>query len=116
MSLSKYYKETSSFQPEELIKRDGESSSGWQSQAPKEQLPFQTQQLATASAPAPQDDTPAPAATPKPPPADNVNTPDNETGKAEKTVAPEQKPIAQPIEPAIDLSNYLELTVAEKKD
>jgi flagellar assembly protein FliH len=115
MSLSKYYKETSSFQPEKLIKREEESSSGWQSQAPKEQLPFQTQQLATASAPAPRDDTPAPAATPKPPPPDNVNTPDNETGKTEKTVAPEQKPIAQPIMPAIDLSNYLELTVAEKK-
>ena len=89
MSLSKYYKETSSFQPEELIKREVESSSGWQSQAPKEQLPFQTQQLPTASAPAPQDDTPAPAATPKPLPPDNANTPDDETGKTKKTVAPE---------------------------
>ena len=112
MSLSKYYKETSSFQPEELIKREGEGSSGWQSQAPKEQLPFQTQQLPTASVPAPQDDTPAPATTPKPLPPDNINTPDNETAK---TVAPAQKPIAQPIVPAIDLSNYLELSVAEKK-
>jgi flagellar assembly protein FliH len=115
MSLSKYYKNTTSFQPEELIKREEESPSGWQSQAPQEQLPFQTQQLATASAPAPQDDTPAPAATPKPLPPDNVNTPDTETGKTEKTVAPGQKPIVLPIEPVIDLSNYLELTVAEKK-
>jgi flagellar assembly protein FliH len=113
MSLSKYYQKSTSFQPEELIKSEDKTSSGWQSLPPKELRPFQTQELPTASLP--KDDIQTSATPPRIPPPESTSIPDNAGAKTEETVPEDKQSVSPPIEPAIDLSNYLELTVAEKK-
>ena len=103
MSLSKYYKNTASFKPEELVKRaeGGKESSGWQSLPIKETLPFQTQQPPAVVTPREQ---PAKAQVQEP----AASQTDEPKPKATAILLPEAKPI-------IDLSNYLERTVAEQK-
>jgi flagellar assembly protein FliH len=104
MSLSKYYKDSSSFQPEALIKREEKISPGWQPLHPEEQLPFQS--------------LPHPAASdPKALPPENTPV---ETGiETQQTAQKETQPGTQPEAPQkkqeIDLSKYLEISVAEKK-
>ena len=119
MSLSKYYKSSNSFQAEELIKREVQTPSGWQSSQQKQQLPFQTQQLPTAPAPAPKDEvqtsTAQPIAQPIALPTDNTIATDNTTVNTEPAVSVEKQPDATPFNQAIDLSNYLELAIAEEK-
>jgi len=112
MSLSKYYKSSNSFQAEELIKRGDQTPSGWQSSQQKEQLPFQTQPLPTA--PAPKDKIVTSTAQPSAVPPDTTIATENATETAQPTVSEEKLP-APPLEPTIDLSNYLELAIAEKK-
>ena len=113
MSLSKYYKSSNSFQPEELIKREDKPPSGWQSLDQKEQLPFQTQQLPAAIVP--KDETKTTAAEPIELPADKTNIAENTTENVQQTVAEEKQPAPQPLEQDIDLSNYLERAIAEEK-
>ena len=113
MSLSKYYKSSHSFQPEELIKREDKTPSGWQSLQPREQLPFQTQQLPVA--PDPKDTIQTSAAQPIVLPPDNTNTKDDTTVETQPTVSVEKQPDATPLQQDIDLSNYLERALAEKK-
>jgi flagellar assembly protein FliH len=104
MSLSKYYKDSSLFQPESLIKREEKPSPGWQPSHPKEQLPFQS--------------LPHPAASdPKALPPEN--TPVEIGIVTQQTVQTKTQPETQSEPPQkeqeIDLSKYLEITVAEKK-
>lgn len=104
MSLSKYYTSSNSFQPEELVKRPErlQASAGWQSLPTREAPPFQTQQLSTVQAPA------AASATPG-----NVTAaPDLEIDGTEQIKATQKLPDATA---NIDLSNYLELAVAEQQ-
>ena len=117
MSLSKYYKSSNSFQAEELIKREVQTPSGWQSSQQKQQLPFQTQQLPTAPAPAPapKDEVQTSTAQPIALPTDNTIATDNTTVNTEPAVSVEKQPDATPFNQAIDLSNYLELAIAEEK-
>ena len=111
MSLSKYYASSNSFQPEELVKRGDKSQvpPGWQSLAIHEGLPFQTQQL--PAAPAPQKDAapavPATAGVPVVP----QKTPD----KTSPTAVAEILSAAVSLQQPIDLSNYLERTIADQK-
>lgn len=103
MSLSKYYKNSTSFQPEELVKRTEtiKGSPGWQSLPTTEDIPFQTHQLPAAPV-----SRAAPAA---------AVVPDNPAAtidQAEKKTTQDKPPQATP---AVDLSNYLELTIAEQK-
>jgi len=107
MSLSKYYPKSSSFQPAEVIKRDEESSPGWQTTSPKEQLPFQTLELPIASNPI--DDIQASEVPAQKTPTDSTNEITKNTALGPK------QPIVPPMQPVIDLSNYLELEVAEKE-
>lgn len=110
MSLSKYYKNSTSFQPEDLVKREVQTPSGWQSLQTKEGLPFQSQQpAAVADA---KDIVRNPPTMPQVVPADNSTKPTQTT--AEKENQPEAAPEAPPKQ-EIDLTNYLELAVAEKK-
>lgn len=110
MSLSKYYKNSTSFQPEDLVKREAQTPSGWQSLQTKEGLPFQSQQpAAVADA---KDIVRNPPTMPQVVPADNSTKPTQTT--AEKENQPEAAPEAPPKQ-EIDLTNYLELAVAEKK-
>jgi len=112
MSLSKYYETSNSFQPEELIKREDRNSPGWQSLESKHPLPFQFEQL--PEIPVVNDE-------------QSVTTAENETA-AEQTGSPADK--IEPKQPSetdsqstqagrtkedIDLSNFLELGIAEEK-
>jgi flagellar assembly protein FliH len=113
MSLSKYYKDSTSFQPEDLVKREVHPPPGWQSLQSKAGLPFQSQQLSVVADPKdlarnPRIDTTVPA--------------DISTKKTPAAVQKEKQPAAPapPVPPTppkqeIDLTNYLELAVAEKK-
>ena len=94
MSLSKYYKSTAAFQPEELVKRGdrAEPPAGWQSLPINEDIPFHTQQLPVAEAPQ------------KPTAAQTNDT----KPKTVSAMLPEAAPL-------IDLSNYLERSVAEQR-
>ncbi len=107
MSLSKYYKNSNSFQPVELIKRDGTSSSGWQSLQQEESLPFQHQQLPTASDPRKDIQTSSALA--------DATTAHNAPDNPQQPLAKEKPPAPPPMEQPIDLSNYLELAIAKKK-
>ncbi len=113
MSLSKYYKNSAFFQPEDLIKRDGQSSSGWQSLQTEDGHPFETQPLPEAANPKdsarnPQANSTVPADTPTTPTKTAVEQEDQQ-------VAPTPPAPSAPLKEEIDLSNYLELALAEKK-
>lgn len=47
MSLSKYYKDSSSFQPEEILKQDEKTEEGWQSTSQQKSNHFEQSQLST---------------------------------------------------------------------
>ena len=112
MSLSKYFPSSNSFQPEELVKRSEKSPepAGWQSLATQEGLPFQTQQL-PAAPPPPKEAAPmaVPAAAGVPP------APEKAAEKTSPIAVGEILPAAAPQQQPIDLTNYLELAIAEKK-
>lgn len=109
MSLSKYYKDSSSFQPEGLIKREDKTPAGWQPSIPREQHPFQSQ--------------PPPAASEPKEPHPPVSIPENgspqkmpaKTDTEPQQASKEDKQPEVPPKPEIDLSKYLEIVVADKK-
>jgi len=107
MSLSKYYKNSTFFHPEDLIKRDGQSSSGWQSLQTEDGPPFQSHPLPEVADPKElaRNQQAAPTV-----PADSPTTP-TETAVAQEN----QQAAPAPPKQEIDLSNYLELGLAEKK-
>lgn len=111
MSLSKYYASSNSFQPEELVKRSDKSQMppGWQSLAIQEGLPFQTQQL--PAAPAPQKK----AAPTVPAPPGVPVAPKKTPGMPSPIAVGEILSTAGPVHQPVDLSNYLELAIADKK-
>lgn len=90
MSLSKYYKSSNSFQPEELIKRDEKNPPGWNSLPQAEQLPFHTEPIPIATA-------------------------QKETNQVDQNRESIELPVAPPLPQGIDLSHYMELAVAEQK-
>ncbi len=110
MSLSKYYKNSNSFQPVELIKREGTTSAGWQSSQQNGLQPFQSEQLPTASDPKKNIQTSSA-------PPDCSNTANNAAGSPQpQQTIPNENPLAvPPLEQQVDLSNYLELAVANEK-
>ncbi|MGB3222083.1 MAG: FliH/SctL family protein [Desulforhopalus sp.] len=108
MSLSKYYKDSSSFQPEGLIKREDKSPAGWQPSNPSERLPFQSQPpLAVSEVKEPPQ---AESDTKKTPPPEIPAKNDIEQQQTIKEDKPEVPP-----KPEIDLSQYLEIAVADKR-
>lgn len=113
MSLSKYYKSSNSFQPEELIKHEDQTPSGWQSSHQQEQLPFQAQELPVT--PAPKDEIQTSVAPPTSPSPDDTIATDNTTTQSTPAISEEKQTDATPSNQAIDLSNYLELAIAEEK-
>lgn len=116
MSLSKYYKNSISFQPEDLVKREVQPPSGWQSLQTKEGLPFQSQQLPAVADP--KDLARNPPTMPQVPPANRTGPADNSTKPTQATVQKENQPEAAPQAPPkqeIGVTNYLEVAVAEKK-
>lgn len=104
MSLSKYYISSNSFQPEELVKRTErrQPSPGWQSLVTKERSPFQKQPLSTVEAA-----TPAQDAT-----GEVVDAPGMTSEASEQKTTAKNLPAGAAV---IDLSNYLEMTIAEQK-
>jgi flagellar assembly protein FliH len=116
MSLSKYYKNSSSFQPEDLVKREERAPSGWQSLQPKDGIPFQSEQLPVLTDP--NDSEQNPPINPQINPSlDTAAAADASSKQTEAAVEEEQQSAAPPAAPKqeIDLSKYLELAVAEKK-
>lgn len=112
MSLSKYYKRSDSFQPEELVKRDKKQPPGWQSEEQQKPGPFRAQpppaQQQSSQARQPSAETQA---------QPQVQAPPQQTGAMEE-IQPEPAPPTsppQPVEPQIDLSNYIEKSTAEEK-
>lgn len=109
MSLSKYYKNSTSFQPEGLIKREEKTPAGWQPSKPTEQHPFQSQPPPAASEPK---EPPQTESTPKEKPPQEI--PSKTDIEPQQTIKEEKKPELPP-KPEIDLSKYLEIAVADKK-
>jgi flagellar assembly protein FliH len=109
MSLSKYYKNSSSFQPEGLIKREEKTPAGWQPSNPTERLPFQSQPPPAASKP--QEPSQAASTTEKKQPQEIQAKTETEP---QQTIKEDKKAEAPP-KPEIDLSKYLEIAVADKK-
>ncbi len=109
MSLSKYYKNSEGFQPETLIKREENSSSGWQPLRRKDDLPFQSALIPTVSGQeASQVKTTEPEALMENPPGDK-------SSEEQPALQEGNQPEILPKQPEIDLSNYLEIAVAEKR-
>lgn len=116
MSLSKYYKNSTSFQPEDLVKREVQPPPGWQSLRTKEGHPFQAQPPPAVADP--KDPALNPPTIPQVSPADSTGPADTSTKPTQATVQKDNQPKAAPLPPPkqeIDLTNYLELAVAEKK-
>ncbi len=113
MSLSKYFKNSPSFQPEELVKRTDrpQPSPGWQSLPTTEGLPFQPQQQPAAAARPP---AAVPISAMPPATVDVPAEPKLPRGETESKI-PENLPHVDPLQPAIDLNNYMEISLAEKK-
>jgi flagellar assembly protein FliH len=107
MSLSKYYNNSNLFQPETLIKREAGTASGWQPAQAGEQTPFQTQQLPAASV--------VDAGVHRATSPDTGDSSGTLLDMAEPAVAGAGQPAECMVQQDIDLSNYLELAVAEKK-
>lgn len=113
MSLSKYYKNSTSFQPEDLVKREVQPPSGWQSLPTKEGLPFQAQPRPVVADPKDLAQNPPIKATV---PGDNSTTlPKTAVQKENQPASPAPPQFPVPPKQEIDLTNYLELAVAEKK-
>lgn len=105
MSLSKYYKDSSLFQPEGLIKREDRTPAGWQPSIPTERHPFQSQPPPAAS---------GPKEPPLPVSVTENGSPQEVPAKTQQAVKEDKQPEVPPI-PEIDLSKYLEIAVADKK-
>ncbi len=108
MSLSKYYKNSKLFQPEDLIKREGHPQSGWQSLQSEETSSFQSQLLPNASDP--KKESQATSFLP-----DSGNPAKNTTEADQQPVSEGKRPASPHMEPQIDLTKYLELTLHNKK-
>jgi len=109
MSLSKYYQNSPAFQPEDLIKRDDSPSSGWQSAQQPERLPFQAQMIA---ADIETEKMSGESGAPELSEGVALNAKDK---AAEAKTVTEADEVALPAQPEIDLSNYIELALAEKQ-
>ncbi len=108
MSSSKYFKDSSSFKPEEILKQEEESETGWQSTSsqeshhfeeskpPREVTPLSDPPLGSSDIPIPPEST----------------TEDSR----QNTEAPESQPEHEDaLEEKIDLSNYVEIAELDKQ-
>lgn len=100
MSLSKYYKNSPSFQAEDLVKKVDRPDSGWVPSPSKPSSPFTSQRLSREIVPPP-DKVQKPASPPPSQPAIKAPPP------------PEEKTVAPPA-PSVDLQRYIERNEAEK--
>lgn len=111
MSLSKYYKNSNSFQPEKLVKEKDNQATGWQSTQHSRPEPFQQQKISSEQPPLaragklPTIEQTVPQNTDQTPSLDqDIDSTQNHTQEEpEKT------------EPQIDLSQYIEVAEAEEK-
>ncbi|GAB6192676.1 FliH/SctL family protein [Desulfocastanea catecholica] len=106
MSLSKYYENSTSFQPEDLVKREVQTPSGWQSQ----QLPVVADSKDLAAR--------HPPIIPQVIPAESTGPADISSTPAQTTVQQDNQPEVAPQLPPrqeLDVTNYLERAVAEEK-
>lgn len=116
MSLSKYYKNSNSFQPETLIKRN-EASTGWQPLPAAAETRFQAHELPKVSIVAETEDPrqPPPASAKAKDPVEASAEPAASLNEPAETAIDETK-IAPPApRQEIDLSKYLELAIVEKQ-
>jgi flagellar assembly protein FliH len=113
MSLSKYFVNSTSFKPEELIKRDDKTSSGWQALQTKEPLPFQPQQPSEASTPA--NDFQVSTTKPNTPVSGSTSKPANTTEINQQRISENKQSTTIPKQQPVDLEKYMELTIAKEK-
>lgn len=108
MSLSKYFKDSSSFHPEEILKQVEKNDAGWKSTTPQESNHFETSQIPADIAPSGNT---------------SLDSSDIETGALTENDGPDanQEPQTSQTEPEttpeekIDLSNYVEIAELEKQ-
>lgn len=117
MSLSRYFKSSKSFQPQEIVKQDGSKSSGWTPSPRGDDRPFSTRQF-TADRNLPADSaTMTAASAPSYTGGSNgeVLAPDGSTPAG--LPAPIDTSRADQLSPEdrIDLSKYIELAAAEEQ-
>ena len=114
MSLSKYYKSSNSFKPEEIVKQEGSKTSGWTPAPRKNDISSPNQAFAAAK------DLPATSRIKEtvPPPAARNSDSSKPLKPTEKAAIDDiaTTPLADdqhPPEKQIDLSNYIEISIAE---
>ncbi len=116
MSLSRYYKNTPSFQAEDLVKQIDKTAPGWVADPRKEQQPFRTQQTVTQ----PRSDGShltgnTPSAREKPASPQTIAQKNVNDSHSAATSSPAEIKAAAPDEKSIDLNRYILRTEAEKK-
>lgn len=117
MSLSRYYKSSASFRPEEIVKQDGSRPAGWAPLPRSDDKPFINQRL-TADKDRQANSVMKNAASPPPSPAKggDATALDPEgcpTAESQAAIEPHDEQLPSQI--PIDLSEYVELAVAEKQ-
>jgi len=108
MSLSKYYNNSNSFQPEKLVKREEQPPTGWQSSQPNPSTAFQPQQLSSVSPPKNNLD-------PETTPVNNPGVAEPSPEQIQHTAVKEKQPAPPAPHQNIDLSKYIECTLAEQR-
>lgn len=109
MSLSRYYRNSDSFQPEEIVKLDGDRGPAWKPLPRSEDRAFAAGSLLT------EDDLPAGPAKQASPPSPASAAP--KVSQAPDPTPPRSDPQKSPSPPKekIDLSNYIDISTAEQQ-
>ena len=116
MSLSRYFKNTPSFQAEDLVKQSDKTGTGWVPDPRKEQQPFRTQQTITE----PRSGGThlarnTPPARETPPPANTLGETRENGNNSAATSSPVEMKVVSPDEKSVDLNHYILRSEAEKK-
>lgn len=117
MSLSNYYKNSKSFQPEELVKQDSGKSRGWTPAARRDDYSPATSRFTAAKSPAPDSASRISAAPPLPVIGDTASSIAENGGVSGDSQTPGEivQDERELDEGRIDLSNYIERVEAENQ-
>ena len=110
MSLSKYFKDSSSFKPEKIVKSQSPEPTGWKSKATPPSAPFEPGSI---SAPQTQNELTTGNQTAVDKTTESSPTPES---TPPSVVVPDEQPVSDVTpDTTVDLSNYLSLEEAEEK-
>lgn len=112
MSLSKFYQNSPIFQPEGLIKREQQPSSGWQPLQQIERVPFKTEDAPEA---VPEKNIPTSSPNREEVPKKEDAPANSEKSEIQQNSQDDRETVPVPVQQEVDLSQYLERHLAEKQ-